>query len=56
MSGQTVFPKRIGYYVGTRLIQQLRRDHSWPELARFSTDRAMSEIRAWSSSLQSGNP
>jgi hypothetical protein len=56
MSGQTVFPKRIGYYVGTRLIQQLRRDHSWPELARWSTDRAMSEVRAWSSSRHSGRP
>ncbi|MFI6826113.1 hypothetical protein ACIBG5_03340 [Kribbella sp. NPDC050241] len=46
MSGQTGFPKRIGYFVGTRLIQALRREHTWPELARWSTDRAMDEVRA----------
>jgi len=46
MSGQTDFPKRIGYFVGTRVIQALRRDHSWPELARWSTDRALREVRA----------
>lgn len=46
MSGQTDFPKRIGYFVGTHLIQALRRDHTWPELARWSTARAMDEVRA----------
>lgn len=46
MSGVTDLPKRIGYFVGTRLIQSLRRDHGWPELARWSTDRAMDELRA----------
>ena len=46
MRDQSDFPKRIGYFVGTRLIQELRRDHSWPELARWSTDRAMHEVRA----------
>ncbi|WP_157979734.1 hypothetical protein [Kribbella monticola] len=44
LSGET--PHRIGYFVGTRLIQGLRRDHSWPELARWSTDQAMNAVRA----------
>jgi hypothetical protein len=45
MRDQTDFPKRIGYLIGTQLIQELRRDHTWPELARWSTGRAMHEIR-----------
>lgn len=47
LSGESEFPQRIGYYVGTRLIQDLRREHSWPDLARWSTARAMHELRAW---------
>ncbi|RZU01434.1 hypothetical protein EV645_8265 [Kribbella rubisoli] len=47
LSGKSEFPQRIGYYVGTRLIQDLRREHSWPDLARWSTARAMHELRAW---------
>jgi hypothetical protein len=42
---ESPFPSRIGYFVGTRILQELRRDHSWPELARWSTERAMDEVR-----------
>ncbi|WP_405058177.1 DUF2268 domain-containing putative Zn-dependent protease [Kribbella sp. NBC_01505] len=43
--GEREFPTRIGYFIGTRLIQALRRDHTWPELARWSTTRAMDAVR-----------
>lgn len=44
LGGERDFPTRIGYFVGTRLIQALRRDHTWPELARWSTTRATHEL------------
>ncbi|MFB6724543.1 hypothetical protein ACFCV3_30475 [Kribbella sp. NPDC056345] len=39
------FPDRIGYLVGTRLVQDLRRTYGWPELARWSAERATEEVR-----------
>ncbi|WP_344168286.1 hypothetical protein [Kribbella lupini] len=39
------FPDRVGYLVGTRLVQDLRRTHDWPELARWSTEQAQQEVR-----------
>lgn len=42
---ESPFPDRIGYLVGIRLVQDLRRTHGWPELARWSTERAMEEVR-----------
>ncbi|MGZ0146387.1 hypothetical protein ACXJJ3_04905 [Kribbella sp. WER1] len=47
LSGDSPFPQRIGYYIGTLFIQHLREQHEWPELARWSTDRAMKELRTW---------
>ncbi|WP_155375160.1 hypothetical protein [Catellatospora vulcania] len=38
-------PDRIGYLVGVRALEQLRRAYAWPELARWGTDRAMAELR-----------
>ncbi|WP_144123478.1 hypothetical protein [Catellatospora sichuanensis] len=38
-------PDRIGYLVGVRALEQLRRAYTWPELARWDTDRAMAELR-----------
>jgi hypothetical protein len=38
-------PERIGYLVGVRAVQELRRTHGRPELARWSTDRAMTQLR-----------
>lgn len=38
-------PDRIGYLVGVRALEQLRRAYAWPELARWDTDRAMAELR-----------
>jgi hypothetical protein len=43
---ESPFPPRIGYYVGTRILQDLRARSTWPELARWSTGRAMDEIRS----------
>ncbi|MGW6275842.1 hypothetical protein [Kribbella sp. NPDC055071] len=48
-------PDRIGYFVGTRLIQALRRDHNWPELARWSVERATGELRALLSAETAGS-
>ncbi|MGC4942856.1 DUF2268 domain-containing putative Zn-dependent protease [Kribbella sp. DT2] len=42
---ESPFPDRIGYLVGTRLVQELRRTYSWPELARWSAERAQTEVR-----------
>jgi hypothetical protein len=39
-------PSRIGYFVGTRLIQELRHDHTWAELARWSPAQVMDQLRA----------
>ncbi len=39
------FPDRIGYPVGTRVVQDLRRTYTWPELARWSPERATEEVR-----------
>jgi hypothetical protein len=47
LSGESGFPQRIGYYVGTQFIQHLRKQHEWPALARRSTDRALRELRNW---------
>ncbi|MFF0268648.1 hypothetical protein [Kribbella sp. NPDC004536] len=47
LSGESAFPQRIGYYVGTRFIQHLREQHEWPDLARWSTDEALKELRNW---------
>jgi hypothetical protein len=44
LNRESPFPHRIGYLVGTRLVQDLRRIHGWPELARWSPDRAMEEV------------
>jgi len=38
-------PDRIGYLIGVRSIQQLRRTYSWPELTRWSMDRAIEEMK-----------
>lgn len=38
-------PERIGYLTGVRAIEELRRTYSWPELARWSMDRAIGEMR-----------
>jgi hypothetical protein len=46
LGGEHDLPTRIGYYIGTRLIQTLRHDHTWPELARWSTTRVMGQLRA----------
>ncbi|GAB3820687.1 hypothetical protein [Kribbella italica] len=42
---ESPFPDRIGYLVGTRLVQDLRRTYTWPELARWSRERATEEVR-----------
>jgi hypothetical protein len=42
---ESPFPERIGYVVGTRLVQDLRRTYGWPELARWSCERATEEVR-----------
>lgn len=47
LSGASEFPPRIGYYVGTRFIQHLRHEREWPELARWSTNLALHELRTW---------
>jgi hypothetical protein len=47
LSGESGFPQRIGYYVGTQFIQHLRKQHEWPALARWSTDRALHELGNW---------
>ncbi|GAB4050490.1 hypothetical protein [Catellatospora paridis] len=38
-------PDRIGYLVGVRALEQLRKAYTWPQLARWDTDRAMAELR-----------
>lgn len=38
-------PERIGYVVGVQVVQRLREQYSWRELARFTTDRALDETR-----------
>ncbi|ONI76784.1 hypothetical protein BWI15_05755 [Kribbella sp. ALI-6-A] len=44
LNRESPFPHRIGYLVGTRLVQDLRRTYGWPELARWSPARAMEEV------------
>jgi hypothetical protein len=45
LSSDYHLPQRIGYLVGARAVQELRLTYSWPELARWSPDRAMEEMR-----------
>ncbi|WP_432948720.1 hypothetical protein ACQPXM_14500 [Kribbella sp. CA-253562] len=45
LNRESPFPDRIGYLVGTRLVQELRRTYSWPELASWPPERAMEEVR-----------
>jgi hypothetical protein len=45
LNRESPFPHRIGYLVGTQLVQDLRRTYGWPELARWSPERAMEEVR-----------
>jgi hypothetical protein len=46
MRGETALPRRVGYFVGTGLVQRLQRDHTWQEMARWSPDRALREIES----------
>ena len=39
--GGSDLPDRIGYLVGVRMIQELRRTCSWPELARWTPEQAI---------------
>ncbi|MFD7157178.1 hypothetical protein ACFV9C_21450 [Kribbella sp. NPDC059898] len=47
LSHDSEFPQRIGYYVGMQFIQHLRKQYGWPDLARWSTDQALKELRIW---------
>ena len=38
-------PVRIGYYVGVLAVRELRQRYEWRELARWSPERALSELR-----------
>jgi uncharacterized protein YjaZ len=44
LGAQTALPARIGYFIGTRIVQNLRREYSWPAMAHWSADRAIDEI------------
>ncbi|MFD0599053.1 hypothetical protein ACFQZ4_47715 [Catellatospora coxensis] len=45
LNGGHHLPDRIGYLIGVHAVEELRQAYTWPELARWGTDRAMAELR-----------
>jgi hypothetical protein len=45
LSGASVLPARVGYFIGANLIRQLRSDYAWQEMARWPPNRATNEVR-----------
>jgi hypothetical protein len=45
VGAESDLPERIGYLVGVRVLQRLRAEHSWRDLAGFGVERAMAETR-----------